>query len=151
MGGRSANHPTAAGETRLADTGLGAKLQLLQWFNPQPDAQTLPLLPQVHDGHYDVLRMVKFEQQGPRFIRLWRTNIRIQQGETEVPLWLGSVGKLYRQQVMGLTLFRTAPNYHSALILFRNELTGVHPPFDINTVSSQLNGQAIQILLLQQR
>lgn len=123
-------------------------LQLLQWFNPNPDNRALPLLPQVHDGHYDVLRMIKFGEHGPRFIRLWQTNIRLQHDDTQTPLWLGSVGKLYRQQVMGLTLFRTSNDYASVSRQLKAELTYTQPQLTIKVEPADINGQTIQILLL---
>ncbi len=126
-------------------------LQLLQWFNPKPDDQALPLLPQVHDGQYDVLRMIRFDGATPRFIRLWQTNKRIQQADKTIPFWMGSTGKLYRQQLMGLTLFRTSTDYISDATRLKGELTQGHPSLEIKTKTADLNNQAIQILLLNNR
>jgi len=127
-------------------------LQLLQWFNPKADDQTLPLLPQVHDGHYDVLRMIRFDGTTPHFIRLWQTNISVTQAAgTQIPLWVGSVGKLYRQQLMGLSLFRTSTDYASMSMQLMAELTRAHPQLTIRAEPVDINGQTIHVLLLNNR
>ena len=123
-------------------------VQLLQWFNPKSDVRTLPLLPQVHKGQYDVLRMVNFDGPAPRFLRLWQTNITLIQSGKKIPLWIGSTGKLYKQQVMGLSLFRTSIDYASTSTPLGNKLKRSHPQLFIKAIPSKINDQTVHILLL---
>jgi len=122
-------------------------LQILQWFNPSTETRALPLLSQVHDGHYDVLRMIRFDGPEPRFIRLWQTDTVIQAGK-QIPLWVGTVGRLYRQQLMGLTMLRTATDYVAVTRQLQHELTAAHPPLVIKRHVVEHNTQTIQLLLL---
>lgn len=126
-------------------------LQFLQWLNPKPDVHALPLLPQVHDGHYDVLRMIRFAGPTPQFIRLWKTNVSIVQTGKDLPLWVGSIGELYQQQVMGLTLFRTSTDSASATMKLQRALTLTSLPLTIEAKPVDINGQIIQLLLVNNR
>lgn len=66
---------------------------ILQWLRPSPPLTDLPVLPQVHDGHHDSLRLVYPLPEGQGLVlRLWRSDRILQHPET--PLWLGTVTPL---------------------------------------------------------
>lgn len=72
----------------LAATGA------LQWLAPNPGLDALPVLPQVHDGLHDELRLVRAAGDGRHLyvLRLWPTAWRL---DGTAPLWLGSVTELH--------------------------------------------------------
>ena len=66
----------------------------LRWLAPDTMLEELPLLPQVHDGRHEVLRMIfplHTNQEGPRelVLRLWKSGVELDSGEKQ--LWVGSV------------------------------------------------------------
>lgn len=67
--------------------------KLLLWLSPDTTATRLPVLPQIHDGHYESLRLIKAGADDRlTILRLWRSE-RIQHS-TRTPLWIGSVSVL---------------------------------------------------------
>lgn len=67
----------------------------LRWLLPAPELADLPLLPEVHDGRYESIRMIHRAAPGggsPVALRLWAMNVRLEPGG--VPLWVGSVARL---------------------------------------------------------
>ncbi|MDH5446178.1 MAG: VTT domain-containing protein [Gammaproteobacteria bacterium] len=140
-------------QTQLRSMGWEApvsaqSLSLLQWFNPSPDDRALPLLPQVHDGHYDEIRMVRFGKQVPEYLRLWKTTIMIKNTGDGIPLWLGSVGKLYRQRVMGLTLFRTSTDYAQTPQNFIQLFKTHYPKIKSQSRTTHMNGVSSPVFLI---
>lgn len=66
---------------------------LILWLSPDATASRLPVLPQIHDGHYESLRLIKGGDGNRLWIlRLWRSDR--QQDTTGVPLWIGNVSVL---------------------------------------------------------
>jgi undecaprenyl-diphosphatase len=61
---------------------------------PQPSPATLPVLPQVHDGQHDVLRLLHVGDDGEtlHILRLWPTRWQVQ--PQAAPLWIGSISEL---------------------------------------------------------
>ncbi|HEY9198024.1 MAG TPA: phosphatase PAP2 family protein, partial [Gammaproteobacteria bacterium] len=82
-------------------TGL-SPTSALQWLAPQPDAELLPVLPQVHDGQHDALRLVRPASDGQRLylLRLWPSHWQLREGA--VPVWVGSVSELQVHQQLRL-------------------------------------------------
>lgn len=66
----------------------------LQWLVPNPEVGALPVLPQVHDGLHDELRLVRTADDGRRLyvLRLWSTTWHL---DGMAPLWVGSVTELH--------------------------------------------------------
>ncbi|MBI5463222.1 MAG: VTT domain-containing protein [Gammaproteobacteria bacterium] len=66
----------------------------LQWLAPQPDLAALPVLPQVHDGQHETVRLIRRSADGQRLyvLRLWRTRWML--WDPLAPLWIGSVTEL---------------------------------------------------------
>jgi membrane protein DedA with SNARE-associated domain/membrane-associated phospholipid phosphatase len=79
---------------------LSARTALL-WLSPQPVLDELPVLPQVHDGQYDALRLVRHGADGTVYIlRVWPTRWRL--GPQGLRLWVGSTTELELRQRMNL-------------------------------------------------
>ncbi|HRP97245.1 MAG TPA: VTT domain-containing protein [Rhodocyclaceae bacterium] len=83
-------------------TDLSAATALLL-LSPQPSAAALPVLPQVHDGLHDVLRLLHDDggDAAPYLLRLWPTHWRV--GDEHARVWVGSVTRLELRR--GLALF----------------------------------------------
>ncbi|MFP5506046.1 MAG: VTT domain-containing protein [Gammaproteobacteria bacterium] len=72
--------------------------EAVRWLVPQPDPTNLPVLPQVHDGQHDALRLRYLTQDGRLYLlRLWPTRRQLLPGAT--PLWAGSVAELQLHQL----------------------------------------------------
>ncbi len=88
----------------------------LRWLLPEPEIADLPLLPEVHDGRYDSLRMIHPVAGGggaPVALRLWSTNVRLQPGG--VALWVGSLAHLRLRRLPLLAFPVTGAPYRRAL------------------------------------
>lgn len=104
--------------TQLAQAGWHTPPPLnainwLRWFGGGSIA-TLPLLPQVHDGHHEQLLLVKPEPEGRLYaLRLWDSGTRLQpHGQT---LWIGTASELVTQRPFpGFALPRTVRGFTTA-------------------------------------
>ncbi len=68
-------------------------VNMLLWLKPHPRIGELPVLPQVHDGHYErVLLVHKTGTPGRQLVlRLWRANVALRDGPANASLWIGYV------------------------------------------------------------
>ncbi|MCA1806244.1 MAG: phosphatase PAP2 family protein [Xanthomonadaceae bacterium] len=100
---------------------------LLSEFTADPALDLLPVLPQVHDGHHDVLRRVRhLETNRLLVLRLWPAEVELAPGA--LPLWIGNVSLLERRQTLGLiTALRTSRDYPTAFNLWQTEIGGLCP------------------------
>ena len=66
----------------------------LQWLSPQPDIAALPVLPQVHDGQHEAVRLIRHSPDKQRLyvLRLWPSRWML--WDPYAPLWVGSVTEL---------------------------------------------------------
>jgi undecaprenyl-diphosphatase len=91
----------------------------LRWLLPSPDLAELPLLPQVHDGRHEALRMIGPPQPavgGRRsarmVLRLWSADADLTPGDT--PVWIGSASLEEPRQITLLTIPVSAEGYEAA-------------------------------------
>lgn len=99
----------------------------LQWLVPDPDLQALPVLPQVHDGQHDQLRLVRFSADGKHVyvLRLWATRAHLTQPDN--PLWIGNVTELQLHRRLHLfSYFITVPDNPQGLALLRQDIAGLY-------------------------
>lgn len=105
--------------------------RLLQWFRTHPARDALPVLPQVHAGRDEVLRLVKPTRHCLLVLRLWRTGYRLRLDEargksadtrtnntdntTPSPLFIGNVSCLRETRLAGLSVLRTARDFTTPL------------------------------------
>ena len=95
---------------------------LLLWLAPAAAAESLPVLPQVHDGRYEALRLVRPAIGGGLWVvRLWRSRFALEDG---TPLWVGSAARLVPHRALGLlTWLRTRPDFDAALRTLEADLS----------------------------
>lgn len=86
---------------------------LLHWLNPNPTIDVIPVLPQVHGGRYETLRLVKYLPNSREVlaIRLWDSGIIVHQANKEIPLWIGNISKLHISRTAWLTYLRTGEEF----------------------------------------
>jgi len=106
-------------------------MNAMNWLAPEPDINTLPILPQVNDGQNQALLLVapySSEDGYLTVMRLWPSNFELFSGN--VPVWVGNVSKLYIEQDIPLIAYlRTATDFDG-------------PMQHINAALSQLTGIA---------
>ena len=117
----------------------------LQWLAPQPDAELLPILPQVHAGEHDVLRLERrsADRRQLYLVRLWPGDLQLR--ETAAPVWVGSVGELETHRQLRLFTYltnRTASD--QALRTLRDDLGAAFE-------SAERHGEHGTVLLLRSR
>lgn len=97
----------------------------LQWLVPEPELAVLPVLPQIHGGQQDSLRLVRFNDDGRmELLRLWPTHWRLQPGQR--PLWIGSLTDLrLEHRLKLLSILRQHKPASSALDSLAKELFGI--------------------------
>ncbi len=106
---------------------------LLQWFRAQPGIDELPVLPQVHDGAYESILLVR--RAGPRgamqsrllVLRLWHSPLRVArdrgtEAQPAVPVWIGNVSYLHPVHVVGLTVLESDVLFAQPLRTLQAEL-----------------------------
>ncbi|MBK7540402.1 MAG: VTT domain-containing protein [Candidatus Competibacteraceae bacterium] len=78
---------------------------ILLCLSPQVKLRELPVLPQIHDGSEDDLRMVYYSNDSNTrwLLRFWDVNARLQ--EEKVPIWVGSLSLQKLEPKMGLFTF----------------------------------------------
>ena len=108
----------AALERELATRGWARPPALdwqraLLWLSPQSDPSKLPVLPQVHDGHHESLRLIR-HQNGQLFVlRLWPSDFAL--SGPDRPLWVGSSSELRLREGLLLRWLETAPDFDTPL------------------------------------
>lgn len=117
-------------EQRLAAAGWHPPPRLdavnwLRWLSSTTALAERPVLPQVHAGFNEQLRLVRpAADDGLWVVRLWPSPLRLVPGER--PVWVGYAGRLEAQGVVGLlTLPRTADGFDPGLAALREGLAGM--------------------------
>ena len=88
----------------------------LLWLSPEPALKQLPLLPRLHDGFHESLRLVHAVGSASDkhlVLRLWSAAVTLQPGNT--PLWIGSVDWQRVQHLPLISVPRFAARYDEAL------------------------------------
>jgi undecaprenyl-diphosphatase len=99
---------------------------ILQWLRPAPPLRDLPLLPQAHDGRFDVLRLMHTtaDPQQAAVLRLWSANFVLH--EPENPLWVGTVTLVHAStHIPWLTVPITGSDFDTPLRLLQTTLSGM--------------------------
>lgn len=89
---------------------------ILQWLRPAPTLNELPILPQAHDGRYDILRLVHAGPDAQQLVvlRLWTSNYKL--SNPERALWVGTVTLVHASTPMPwLTIPITGRNFDTPL------------------------------------
>jgi undecaprenyl-diphosphatase len=88
----------------------------LSWLTRDPPLERLPVLPQVHDGRHEALRLIRYEEQGRSVfvLRLWPADAVIR--DPHRPLWTGNVSRASPRPMLWLfTVLRTEDDFRSPL------------------------------------
>ncbi len=82
---------------------------LLHWFNSEATAEEIPVLPQVHQGRHETMRLVRATDEPDRLqvLRLWPSGIILETQHGAQPLWLGNMTYLRSTRTLGLSTLRT--------------------------------------------
>ncbi|MBW1722885.1 MAG: VTT domain-containing protein [Deltaproteobacteria bacterium] len=75
---------------------------LLGMFSSETPIEQFPLLPRLHDGRVDSLRLVRQVDRQRWVLRLWPTDVRIQGNDT--PLFVGTIEVQNRRHMAGLII-----------------------------------------------
>lgn len=100
---------------------------LLLWLSPQVTLRELPVLPQLHNGREDELRMVYYDNDPTHrwLVRFWAVGARLQEGN--VPIWVGSVSRQQQEPRMRLFTFALDdPSAHAPDYLLAPAWRGLH-------------------------
>jgi len=102
----------------------------LRWLAPAATLEELPLLPQVHDGRHEALRMIfplPASQEGPRelVLRLWKSSVVLDSDGNQ--LWIGTVSFEKPGRFALVTIPVGDQRYEEALVILARALnaTGV--------------------------
>ena len=80
----------------------------------------------VHDGQHEELRLTRTVPPDKLFvIRLWRSQIEIQNRESKRPLWFGYISQVEKVERFGLRYLVTTPDFITPLQWFQSKPPGV--------------------------
>lgn len=99
---------------------------ILQWLRPAPPLSDLPLLPQAHDGRFDVLRLMHTTANPQRLavVRLWSANYVLR--EPADALWIGTVTMAHAStRIPWLTVPITGTDFDAPLHILQGTLNGL--------------------------
>ena len=138
--GRRNDHPfnlqwcgkLAAIENDLDEKGWHVALKVnfsnfLQWMQPDPSLEKLPLLPQAHQGRHESLAMRYHDRTRNRewVLRLWNSGYKNTSGDT---IWVGSVSDLKLKKSMKLVSYPTnGDNFDLPLQVLQDQFPELHP------------------------
>lgn len=95
----------------------------LHWILPNPSLDQLPIIPNLHNGHYEALVLVKTitdpatSSANTMILRLWPTNVQFVSEKKQ--LWIGTITELSLLQLPLITIPRATVNYTHALEEFK--------------------------------
>lgn len=102
-------------------------MNAMNWLAPEPEINTLPILPQVNDGQNQALLLVaprSSEEGYLTVMRLWPSSVELIGGN--VPVWVGTVSQLYIEHDIPLLAYlRTATDFDGPMQRLYSTLTGL--------------------------
>ena len=92
-------------------------LRFAQWFNPLANTGQLPLLPHVHDGRYDDIRLYKSlpDKEKLMVLRLWKSDMLIKTQKEKQPVWVGNISFIKMKNIFPLSYLYTSTEFNQAL------------------------------------
>jgi len=92
----------------------------LQWLNPDPKINELPVLPKVHDGQHETLQLMRVEEASRLILRLWKTHTHL---SNQQQVWAGQVTREHlKKSLKIITLPRTETDLFSPLETLRTNV-----------------------------
>lgn len=94
----------------------------LLWFAPEPALDDLPVLPKIHNGRHEALRMFTCEHKDRRclLLRLWSADATLQPNQ---PLWIGFASYLQLDRLPLITYGHADANYVRPLDDFASRIS----------------------------
>lgn len=93
----------------------------LGMFSPDTPVERLPVLPRLHDGRVERLRLVRMDKDKRLVLRLWSTDVKIY--GNDAPLFVGTIEEQRRRSLAGLiTMARDTGEYEHPLNLLEQSL-----------------------------
>ncbi len=116
------------------------------WLRPSTPIEELPVIPHLHEGRYETLLFVRFNEQMQRLltVRLWQSDLFVQHNAREVPLWVGEVAYLETVRIGPLKYLKTADDFNRALDSFLGDLTN-------QTLTTRHEAGSLPIVLLREK
>ena len=106
-------------------------------FSPDTPIERLPLLPRLHDGQVDSLRLVHQVDRQRWALRLWPTDVRITENDT--PLFVGTIEIQNQRPIAGLiTAARDTGDYDRPLGALEQVLNGQFTMKSANRTSNEI-------------
>lgn len=97
---------------------------VLGMFSPSTPVEQLPVLPRLHDGRTERLRLVRMNVDGRLVFRLWSTEVKIE-GNSVLHLFAGTIEEQQGRSLAGLiTMARDTGGYDQPLDLLAQTLGG---------------------------
>jgi len=100
----------------------------LQWLNPDPKINELPVLPKVHDGQHEILQLMKIDGSSRWILRLWKTYTIL---SNQKPVWAGQVTReTLKKSLEIIMLPRTEPDLFAPLEILKETVRQIpqHSP-----------------------
>ncbi len=100
----------------------------LQWLNPDPKINELPVLPKVHDGQHEILQLMKIDGSSRWILRLWKTYTIL---SNQKPVWAGQVTReTLKKSLEIIMLPRTEPDLFAPLEILKETVQQIpqHSP-----------------------
>lgn len=89
----------------------------LQWLNPEPKINEIPVLPKVHDGQHEILQLMCIDGTSRLILRLWQTHTKL---SDQWPVWAGQITREHlKKSLKILTLPRTDADLFTPLETLR--------------------------------
>jgi len=126
--------------------------QFAHWLNPNVAIEQLPLLPHVHDGRYDDIRLYKIstDKKTLLVLRLWQTDLIVKTPIARKKLWVGNISSVKKKKTLLASYLYTSPEFNSALNDFmatlkssNSNLKKTIKEHGATTVASVRNGRVI--------
>ncbi len=94
----------------------------LHWLLPDSPLASLPVLPQLHEGHHENLLLVRpLDENRQLVLRLWPADVLLQ--PARIPLWIGTAARLEARRIGFFTLPVTGTDFDAPLTLLERDLT----------------------------
>ncbi|NOX32142.1 MAG: phosphatase PAP2 family protein [Deltaproteobacteria bacterium] len=94
----------------------------LEMFSPDTPVENLPVLPHLHNGLVDRLRLVRQDKDTRLVLRMWPSDVKIT--DTNTPLFVGEIERQRRQHLAALiTVARSTKEDQSSLSSLENKLS----------------------------
>jgi len=111
----------------------------LGMFSPDTPIEKLPVLPHLHNGRVDRLRLAHRGKNKRWVLRLWPADARIT--GNNVPLFVGTIETQHRRHLTGLiTAAQDTGEYDGSLVALENEL---HDRFAMKLVNRRSSGYQV--------